>query len=224
MRAERDVVRRRALLNKAHRIAPLGVDGPGLEGELTVQLVDKMNRDHVASGYTLRRTDRSSKGHREHGQDRAKRVRHRASTMSVQGRTGRSSGSAPSVVESQSPRNRAKPGTLSGKRHGLNESDVGNCPRGGRVLPERDTSRQRGVAPVASPGADGRRWNINHASAGTVCDTRFASCERRARCRTGDATSPAQPYRAGRGLNLEKWAWEELNFRPHAYQACALTN
>jgi len=20
------------------------------------------------------------------------------------------------------------------------------------------------------------------------------------------------------------WAWEDLNFRPHAYQACALTN
>ncbi len=24
-------------------------------------------------------------------------------------------------------------------------------------------------------------------------------------------------------MGLEKWAWEELNFRPHAYQACALT-
>jgi len=23
---------------------------------------------------------------------------------------------------------------------------------------------------------------------------------------------------------LKRWAWKDLNFRPHAYQACALTN
>jgi len=22
----------------------------------------------------------------------------------------------------------------------------------------------------------------------------------------------------------KRWAWKDLNFRPHAYQACALTN
>ena len=26
-----------------------------------------------------------------------------------------------------------------------------------------------------------------------------------------------------RGFYLKEWAWEELNLRPHAYQACALT-
>ena len=25
------------------------------------------------------------------------------------------------------------------------------------------------------------------------------------------------------GPSLKWWAWEDLNFRPHAYQACALT-
>ena len=27
----------------------------------------------------------------------------------------------------------------------------------------------------------------------------------------------------GEVLELTKWAWVELNYRPHAYQACALT-
>jgi hypothetical protein len=26
-----------------------------------------------------------------------------------------------------------------------------------------------------------------------------------------------------RGNQFEVWAWVELNYRPHAYQACALT-
>ena len=26
-----------------------------------------------------------------------------------------------------------------------------------------------------------------------------------------------------RHILIEWWAWEDLNFRPHAYQACALT-
>ena len=26
-----------------------------------------------------------------------------------------------------------------------------------------------------------------------------------------------------RGFRLVLWAWVELNYRPHAYQACALT-
>jgi hypothetical protein len=26
-----------------------------------------------------------------------------------------------------------------------------------------------------------------------------------------------------RGKQFELWAWVELNYRPHAYQACALT-
>ncbi len=26
------------------------------------------------------------------------------------------------------------------------------------------------------------------------------------------------------GLPAAWWAWKDLNFRPHAYQACALTN
>jgi hypothetical protein len=34
-------------------------------------------------------------------------------------------------------------------------------------------------------------------------------------------------YRAGIQIcshRLKRWAWKDLNFRPHAYQACALTN
>ena len=35
-----------------------------------------------------------------------------------------------------------------------------------------------------------------------------------------------QPPRAAkhsRGAEIAEWAWVELNYRPHAYQACALT-
>ena len=36
--------------------------------------------------------------------------------------------------------------------------------------------------------------------------------------------NPAQSRKTKRGSHFTKWAWEDLNFRPHAYQACALTN
>ena len=51
-----------------------------------------------------------------------------------------------------------------------------------------------------------------------------------------DAEQPARPWRRDQGVTKKarrhrgddaaachKWAWEELNLRPHAYQACALT-
>src|SRR5207245_443278 len=35
---------------------------------------------------------------------------------------------------------------------------------------------------------------------------------------------PARTDKCRQSGTLCIWAWEELNFRPHAYQACALTN
>ena len=37
--------------------------------------------------------------------------------------------------------------------------------------------------------------------------------------------SPGKPGDIGEAsFTMRWWAWEDLNFRPHAYQACALTN
>jgi hypothetical protein len=36
-------------------------------------------------------------------------------------------------------------------------------------------------------------------------------------------TNPTQRGSAMWGYDLSEWAWVELNYRPHAYQACALT-
>ena len=42
---------------------------------------------------------------------------------------------------------------------------------------------------------------------------------------TGTTTSNDQPMRIARnGRHQPVWAREDLNLRPHAYQACALTN
>ena len=41
------------------------------------------------------------------------------------------------------------------------------------------------------------------------------------RCRR---TERLRPTSVIRHLSSGWWAWEDLNFRPHAYQACALTN
>ena len=35
--------------------------------------------------------------------------------------------------------------------------------------------------------------------------------------------NPAERRKPRRGMTFGKWAWVELNYRPHAYQACALT-
>ena len=35
--------------------------------------------------------------------------------------------------------------------------------------------------------------------------------------------SPGNHATGYRGFCLAEWAWVELNYRPHAYQACALT-
>ena len=37
------------------------------------------------------------------------------------------------------------------------------------------------------------------------------------------STSPAHYVKELRFYKRIKWAWEDLNLRPHAYQACALT-
>ena len=40
----------------------------------------------------------------------------------------------------------------------------------------------------------------------------------------GKRNAPPSTGVASGAMTSLKWAWEELNFRPHAYQACALTN
>jgi hypothetical protein len=39
----------------------------------------------------------------------------------------------------------------------------------------------------------------------------------------GRLRSPARCEITKRGDDFNQWAWVELNYRPHAYQACALT-
>ena len=46
-----------------------------------------------------------------------------------------------------------------------------------------------------------------------------------ARLQVGVASAPARPRRSSRRASEGGWwAWVDLNYRPHAYQACALTN
>ncbi len=48
---------------------------------------------------------------------------------------------------------------------------------------------------------------------------RVTNAPQKARCTRSRLYKPAGPYRSGNW-----WAREDLNLRPHAYQACALTN
>ena len=43
------------------------------------------------------------------------------------------------------------------------------------------------------------------------------------KARSTGSKSPARSRKTKRGFALQQWAWVDLNYRPHAYQACALT-
>ena len=43
-------------------------------------------------------------------------------------------------------------------------------------------------------------------------------------CKADALPAELTPREPREGSPLERWAWKDLNFRPHAYQACALTN
>jgi hypothetical protein len=81
---------------------------------------------------------------------------------------------------------------------------------------------------VACLGASSYSWRISEPFSGTTVHPASTS-------RTGGRTrlippsslsccqKPRPKMISGRGIRLDVWAWVELNYRPHAYQACALT-
>src|SRR6267154_5396556 len=73
-------------------------------------------------------------------------------------------------------------------------------------------------------GAPATRRHRGRKGGGTSCPCR------RSRFRRAEHTEGTWPQRKApstaigcRGFDFTPWAWVELNYRPHAYQACALT-
>ncbi len=106
----------------------------------------------------------------------------------------------------------------------------------GRSLPQRSRTGSNRRPPACKAGALPAELRPPKVSAKPKPEMRQAACEarRREHCRH-PKTQPAaldvglrprlpRRRRRPRSAALSWWAWEDLNLRPHAYQARALTN
>ena len=77
---------------------------------------------------------------------------------------------------------------------------------------------QLSYAPVLHPERASRRRKSRQAA------SRLPRQCRGPLLRSGRLMSVSDGFLAADAVSCEKWAREDLNLRPHAYQACALTN
>ncbi len=87
---------------------------------------------------------------------------------------------------------------------------------------------EREVTPFKSAGVQWRRATCAPRAAARSHDAPRRggnSCRLRARVNTGQRRKAplTRGVLSAWYIRREKWAWVELNYRPHAYQACALT-
>ena len=110
------------------------------------------------------------------------------------------------------------------EREGLEGDDMAATPGFLERMVECEEHVEAGSAGIIGRGVDrstlfAARWSVlgdgalrgDHIGVYTAASTRMPPVR-----------TPRPPKRSGARIH-RKWAWEELNLRPHAYQACALT-